>query len=220
MQTAADVTRLDPVIAASPRQLVARVRSVAGAQFGLWGEGRRFAARRAVGCLLRPEPGDRVLAVELGSEVWILSVLERDRCQTGVIDADGSLTLRAGAGDLSLDAVGSVRMRATEAIELDAARLGVRAVVADLIMRRLSVLGECFDGRFDRLRVVGRLFEGLVQRLGIRARSSHREIDELDCTRAGRIDSRAVGDMSLQAGNLLGRAEGLARIDGKQIHLG
>lgn len=220
MHAAAKVTQLDPVDAASPRQLVASVRRIDQERIRLLSEGRSLEARRAAGCLLRPERGDRVLVLEHGHEAWVLAVLERDRQCVGVIDSEGPLALRAGRGDLELDAPGAVRVRATESIELDSARLGVRAAVAELVTGRLSWLGERFEGRFDRLRLVGRMFEGLLKRLNLRAESSCREIDGLDHTRAGRIDNRAVGDMSLQAGNILGRAEGLARLDGKQIHLG
>jgi len=221
MHNSAEVTRLETRRAApAPRQLVACITGIVDGRIRLDDAGSVLVARRAAGCLLRPEPGDRVLAVVEGPEAWVLNVLERDPARTGVIDVEGPLALHSGSGDLDLDAPGAVRLRAGRAIELDSARLGVRAAVAELVTRRLSWLGEQFEGRFDRLRLVGRIFEGLLKRLHLRAGSACRDIDGLDRTRAGRIASRAAGDMTLQAGNLVGRAEGLARLDGKQIHLG
>jgi hypothetical protein len=224
MMTAAEIA---PLRAAGrppsePRHFVARVELTRSDGLQLQSGGRTLQARRATGCLLRPEDGDRVLALELGDEAWVLSVLERERdpSRAAVIETAGPLALRAGRGDVDIDAPGSVRVRAAETIGLETPELEIRAGIASMITRKLSWLCDRMEGRFVHLRVVGRVVDSVLERLSLKAGSSFRQVDSLDHARCGQIDYNAGGDLSLKAGNLLGHAKGLARINGKQIHLG
>lgn len=222
MMTAAEITPLGAARrpTSEPRHLVARVELIGPDGLQLWSGNRKLQARRAAGCLLRPEPGDRVLALEDGDEAWVLSVLESDPSRAGVIETAGPLALRAGRGDVEIDAPGSVRVRATETIGLETTELKIHAGIARVIARQLSWLCDRMEGRFGHLRVVGRVVDSVLERLSLKAGSSFRQVDSLDHARCGRIDYNAEGDLSLKAGNLFGHAKGLARIDGKQIHLG
>ncbi|PKL96504.1 MAG: hypothetical protein CVV18_01515 [Gammaproteobacteria bacterium HGW-Gammaproteobacteria-8] len=224
MMTAAEIKPLGLARQESsePRQLVALVTRIDPDGLWLWlcAQNRELQSCRAAGCLLRPEVGDRVLALQSGDEAWVLSVLERDPSRAGLIETDGPLVLRAGRGDVEIGAPGSVHVRASETIGLETAQLIIRAGLARVVTRKLSWLCDLMEGRFSRLRVVGRVVDSILERISLKAGSSFRQVDSLDHARCGRIDYNAEGDLSLNAGNLLGSARGLARIDGKQIHLG
>ena len=55
------------------------------------------AARIAFGCLIQPEPGDRVLTSLADGTVWIVSVLERQSDAPPRLWAEGDLSHRFGA---------------------------------------------------------------------------------------------------------------------------
>lgn len=87
-------------------------------------------ARRAIGCLVRPEPGDRALVWRCpeSGDAFVLSVLERPGDSAVVVDAGDRLTLRA-AERLSLSCGGEVTIAAPlGAISLIAGRLTLSAI--------------------------------------------------------------------------------------------
>lgn len=206
--------------AAAPAQFAARVEQAIAAGWRLRADHGPVLARRAAGCLLRPKAGDRVLVFAERDEAWILSVLDRTGAGERVIETDGPMGLRCRSGNISIHAEKCVEVRGDEAIELRSARLGVRAAVTRLVSKNVTWLCDRCEGRFNVLRLVGRACEGLFDRFRQRARTSIREVETLDRVHSGEIDYRAEANLSLEARNLLSRAEHLARIDGDQIHLG
>ncbi len=203
-----------------PEQFSAWIGSETASGWWLQAERGPVQARRATGCLLRPQAGDRVLVFAERDEAWILSVLERVGVDERIIDADGPVSLRSRSGNVSIHAGKCVEVRGEEAIELRSARFGLRTGVARLVSRNVSWLCDRCDGSFNALRLVGRAYESLVDSFRRRARTSYREVETLDRVDSGEIDYRAEANLSLEARNLFSRAEHLARIDGEQIHLG
>lgn len=203
-----------------PGQHTASVEAKAGTGWLLHADQCAFEARQAASCLLTPQPGDRVLVYCQAGEAWVLAVLDRELGAEWAIETPGPMRLGPRSGDLSMHARRTVHVRGGEAIDLRTPGLGVRAATARLVSRHASWLCDRCEGRFNVLRLVGRACEGLFERFRRRARVSYREVETLDHACSGEMHYRADANLSLEGGNLLGSAEHLASIDGKQIHLG
>lgn len=184
-------------------------------------QGVQTRARAAASCLLQPRPADRVLLVRAEQHSWILAILERsqgDECN--VIETDGPLEIRSRAGSLSLDANTKLALNGRSGIEMESPSVGVRAGLLKLVARRADWLAGRVEGKFDSIQLVGKLVQSVVDMMRQKSRACYREVESFDQLRSGQIDYRAEHTLSLKARNIVGRADDLARVDGKQIHIG
>lgn len=108
-------------------------------------DGRR--ARRAVGCLVRPEAGDRVLVWDdpEGGDRYILSVLERPDGAPVTVEAAGDLEIRAG-DRLSLAGAGGIALSAPlGTVSIVAQRLTQTAIDGlTLVARTAIATADCW----------------------------------------------------------------------------
>jgi hypothetical protein len=181
---------------------------------------RTFEARRAVGCLLAPATGDRVVAVVRGDEAFVLSVLEREGDAAAIelgagvaleIDEEKSVTVR-GARDLHLDASHSVTATSPE--------VRVRASRASIIAKKVEAVGASLESSFDQVLHIGRIVELVADEVASRLKRSLRFVSEIDQTRAGVVDVRAAGTVTVHGENTCVTARQIAKIDSNQIHIG
>ena len=180
-------------------QSVVSVRSKSGDGVQVAADGGSvFQARRALSCLVDPEPGDRVLVARsrAGAEAYVLAVLERE--------GDAAVSLVSPRAT-ELRSVGPLTIVAPEAT-IATPVFSLQSAVAHLHATRVaSVLGAV---------------DVIVDRLVQRAKQVFRVVEELDHLRAGQVDYEAKGTLSLHAENTTMTAEGLVKVDGEQIQLG
>ncbi|MBI3897236.1 MAG: DUF3540 domain-containing protein [Gammaproteobacteria bacterium] len=82
-------------------------------------DGRR--ALPAVSCLVRPQPGDRVLLVSgVTGEVFVLSVLTRASGQVAQLQVPGADAIHVVAPSVTLQAVDAIRLQSLRDVELTA----------------------------------------------------------------------------------------------------
>lgn len=166
-------------------------------------EGERVTARRAVSCLVEPEPGDLVLLGGAASRLYVLAVLER---------AGTAPVCLAVAGDMEIAAGGRLGLR-SDALDV-AARTGTVTVGA------LSLAGGKVSARFGAMTLVADALESLVTRLMTRAKRSYRFVEESEQLRAADIDYRAEGHLHLRGETSTVQARVLVKMDANQIHMG
>lgn len=223
MQTA-NITSLTPEPARvdAPPGVVARVVShEAECWLVRTVDGTQVRARTAASCLLQPRPADRVLLFCTEGHGWILAILERGAPQDGnLIETDGPLEVRSRSGSISFDADTRLVLTGRAGIEMESPSVGVRAGLLKLVARRADWLAGRVDGKFDSLQLVGKLVQSVVDMMRQKSRACYREVESFDQLRSGQMDYRADHTMSLKARNIVGKADDLARVDGKQIHIG
>ena len=184
-------------------------------------DGAHTRAHAAASCLLQPQASDRVLLFRTGQKSWILAILERSDSQgDNVIETDGPLKVGSRTGSLSLAAGTRIAMTGRSGIEMKSPSVGVRTGLLNLVARRADWLAGKVEGKFDSLQLVGNLVQSVVDLVRQKTRASYREVESFDQLRSGQIDYRADQTMSLKGRNIIGKADDLARIDGKQIHIG
>lgn len=173
--------------------------------------------RRAVGCLLLPEPGDTVacLCADDGAPGWIVAVLERP-AEAG--QETPPLRLRV-EGDLALEVRGRWDVRATAA-SVEADTLALSAGTVQTRFDTLRSVGRVLEMAVSRTRWVGQELVAVVDRWAQHAKTSHRQTEGLDRTQAGHLELRAEGVLHTQAQHVLTEGATLVKTRGSQIHFG
>jgi Protein of unknown function (DUF3540) len=183
-------------------------------------EGQVQAARVAFGCLVRPEPGDRVLIGEAGGMTWIISVLERQSDAPPRLWAEGDIGIVSVTGDISLMASREVQLDAGARVRASAPEIDLHAGIARFVLDELLHVGRRINLHVAKIRSVGEMVETFAEHLLTRARRGTRFIEESDQIRAGDIDFRAEGNLQLQAETAFITADTVVRVDADQIHMG
>jgi hypothetical protein len=164
--------------------------------------GASISARRAAGCLLRPEPGDTVLLhLPEPGKAYVLCVLEKAG-QVAVFDAPGELRIKAG-GSLDLTAP-EVRLRG-RAGRIDF--LGLDLLVGTLTAKagRIAAVAASLDSHLGDLTQHIRLAVRQVETEIVRAGGIRQFIRERFLVRADRASILAEDEVT---------------VDAKKIHLG
>jgi len=201
-------------------QETAVVTAVDGAWCELEGSSGARRARRAAGCLLAPAVGDTVLTARSERGAWVLAVLERGAEGPARVALDGDLELALPSGRLAVAARDGVDLAAGAAVTVVAPAVAVHAPEGTLSVERLSLLGGVVEVDVGRARVVAGALDQTVERVTARVKRALRFVEEFDELRAGRIDYVARALLSLHGRDAAVTADGLAKVDGAQVHVG
>jgi Protein of unknown function (DUF3540) len=144
-------------------------------------DGIEVSAELALGYGYQPAIGDRVLAIGSDDGYFVI----------GVILAQNATKL-AFAGDLTLSAVGKLRIEGMAGVQIEGPEVSVRAGRLEMVARRVSQ-------RYDRLK------QRVNELLSVQAGQTHTVVDGSQYTRA-------------KSSTLL--TEEKVSINGKSIHLG
>lgn len=179
-------------------------------------------AKRAVGCLVRPLAGDRVLyALLADGSAFVLSVLERRAEDAAELSVDcGDLAIRARTGSVDIAAQDAVNIVGAKSVSMMTAKLELTAQSASVAFDKLALLGRELLGDIARGRLIGRVLESVADTMVQRAHRASRVVTELDHLKAGVIDHSAEKAMHLHGQNTVMTADELAKVDGANIHLG
>ena len=180
-----------------------------------------YRARRAVSCLVAPEPGDRVLVAALeDGTVYVLAILEREAGHATAISVDGDLTVQLPNGRFSVAAQEGMNLISGKDVAIVTGGLEVNAVRGSFAVEHLSFLGTFLQANIEKAKLVAGSLDSSLDRLSQRVKRSYRFVEEIDQVRADQIDYAAKKSLSLHARNAMVTAEELVKLDGEQIHVG
>lgn len=181
----------------------------------------KYRARRAVSCLVAPEPGDRVLVAALeDGTVYVLAILEREAGHATAISVDGDLTVQLPNGRFSVAAQEGVSLISGKDVAIVTGGLEVNAVRGSFAVEHFSFLGTFLQANIEKAKLVAGSLDSSLDRLSQRVKRSYRFVEEIDQVRADQIDYAAKKSLSLHARNAMVTAEELVKLDGEQIHVG
>ncbi|MFC3227897.1 DUF3540 domain-containing protein [Marinibaculum pumilum] len=178
-------------------------------------------AEVAIGCMVRPQPGDEVaVLLDRSGAAIVQAVLRRPGGGPLTVSAEEGLTLRAGATSLNLHARHGAFLASDRGVTLAAAGLDVRAG------RGFAELGDLVWRAASAYALVGRLVtaaDSLVTRAGhllTRADRAQRSAETLD-----RVEAPVVELRGREAASLYGESASLnagedVRIAGRRINIG
>ncbi len=161
-----------------------------------------YLAKRAAGCLLEPEVGDKVLALREGcNAVYILNVLEK-ASGPGTLNFSDTLQIRAP----------EINMIGTSKLALHGAEVGIHGAKGSLSFDRLELCARTCVVQIKKVHVV---LLSLAQRIARCFRSVGEER-----VRASRMDIQTAERWSLHAEDVDMVAKRDVKMDGEHIHLG
>lgn len=166
-------------------------------------EGRGWHCRRAVSCVIAPEPGDNVLIAGTGNQVWLLAVLER-----------------AGTGAAELNVVGDLHIHSNGELSLSSTTFSVQAAQGDCHVTEMTYSGEKLSAWLSLSRVVGKRAETVWETLTQISHYVFRHTRQTEQVRAGQLDMQAEHSARLHAKNTFITSKAIAKIDSEQIHVG
>lgn len=185
------------------------------------GSGPEYRARRAVSCLLAPEPGDRALiAIDASGEAYVLGVLERDSGAAATIAVEGDLDLRSERGEVRVTGAAGVSVVSPRTVSIVSEDLLVRSMAARVVVDGLTVLGKTVEAQIERAKVAAVSIDSVVDRWYQRAKRAYRVVEESDHLRAESVDIVGKKAVSVRSENASIVAEELVKVDGGQIQLG
>ncbi len=177
-------------------------------------------ARRAKGCLVAPEIGDRVLCAFEPGATFVLTVLEGREGAPTRVSADGDLHIQSRGGRVAVSSPESVALMSGGEVAMTSATLNVRAREGSIAVEELGFFGKIVRAEVAKVVLAAQEIDTMVTRLTQRAKRVFRFVEEIDQTRAGTVDLRAQNLVGIRGENAIISARVLAKLDGEQIHLG
>jgi hypothetical protein len=177
-------------------------------------------ARVAFGCIVQPEPGDRVLTGMADGTIWVTSVLERSSDAPMRLWAEGDVSIVSVRGDVSLMAGRTVNLDAAKGARIAAPEIDLHAGIARFVLDELVQVGRRASLCVKKIRHVGEMIETFAEHVLVRAQRSSRFVEDSDQLRAGDIDHRAESTLQMRAESMFMTADTVVRVDADQIHMG
>ncbi len=177
-------------------------------------------ARRAAGCLVRPEVGDTVLTATSQRGAWVLTVLERGAATAARVELDGDLEIRLPSGRLSIAAQEGVDVAAGAPVGVVAPAVAVHAPEGTLSIEKLTLLGGAVEVDVAKVRLAAGAIDQTVERVTQRVKRALRFVEDFEELRAGRIDYAARSLLSLHGRGAAVTADELVKVDAAQVHIG
>lgn len=174
--------------------------------------GLRLRAQRAASCLLEPAAGDSVACLRIApAEVWIVAVLQREENTANVVSCPGNLRIAVDGGALELQAA-RVGLRADE-LDVATQKTRVATDTADVVGRELHLIGTT-------IKVVGSVLSSVMERVQHFSRHYLRTTDGIDRVAATHLECEAKQLLRLEGEHTLVNGRELVKARGAQIHFG
>jgi hypothetical protein len=186
-------------------------------------DGAAYQAKKAVSCLVLPEPGDTVmLAFDASPHCYILSVLERPggALAAKTLAFDGQVNLRIRQGGLNIATDQTLSLTSEQKIALASDELELDARNGSARITTFSFLGRMFQSQVETVKQIADTLDTIIRRSVQRLTSSYRYIEEHEEIQSASTRMLVEGTLTMQTQNTMHTAEGHIKIDAEQIHLG
>ncbi|MBF7729560.1 DUF3540 domain-containing protein [Pseudomonas sp. N040] len=199
----------------------ARINAVEAERFGVVSsDGHRYWLKPALGCLLQPALGDRVLVSLDGEEGYILSVLERSQPQSAELRVAGDLRLHLPSGALSIETRDGLLLDAGPTLAVQAESSVVQFAEASLSVGTLTVTGEQADSHWIEHNLQAHRASEQATFHSAEYADSWRKVEGHEEVEAGSMRQRVARDWSISGETLDLFADITVALDAERIKLG
>jgi len=181
-----------------------------------------FHARRAVSCLLEPEPGDTVGLFEnyCSGQIYIITILERQSLAPAKINFSNGLNLHSQAGKVSIHSNQALRLDSATSVDVSSPMHRVtsrseshQTATFSMTSKTLFVINDTATMQSNKVIISARtLLQNLI--------NSVRNVKVLEQLNAGNWIARITDSHNLHAKNSIHTAESDLKLDAKRIHMG
>ena len=197
------------------------VESVSGGVFVLHHEDGEIAAKRATGCLLKPEREDTVLWWSDGrGAAYIITVLERQGANSAELSVEGDLLLASEKGGVSISGAERVDLTSGQKVSITGPRLELDSVEMEVSTQRLGFWARMVETRAGVIKLMARSLDSVIDRVHQKMKDCVRRVEGTDITKAAQITQEADQLYSLDCGYGAINADKDVKIDAEHIHLG
>lgn len=180
---------------------------VVAASFG------EIEAKRAVGCLVRPEEGDTVLlSVDTDGGAWVLSVLARETNTAITLELEGDSVLRVKNGGLTV-------APDTE-LNCVTGKAALHVDEVEVTAGRMNVVSRVFSSQIERVKNVAGIVDDVCREYTRRTTNYFRFTKEHEDCQAESRRQLVDETMTMQSKNTIITSEEHVKIDGELIHMG
>lgn len=166
-------------------------------------DGLGWHCRRAVGCLIVPQAGDRVIISSMDNQIWLLMVLERDEDR-----------------QVELNVLSDLHIRSAGKLSLSGQSLRVNAQKGDCHINEMNYSGDKLSVWVNLSRIVGERTESVWQTVIQISHHLLRTTRWTEQVRAGQLDIKAEDYARLHARNTVITSKAITKVDSEQIHMG
>ncbi len=178
-------------------------------------------ARRALGCLVKPEPGDVVLVATVAEgRCHVLAVLERPGQSPAELDLPGDVRLSAPRGGVTVAARDGVEVISGRSLGLTAPLVEMRGEAVEVAADRLGLCGRFVEARFERIKYLAAAVDAVIHHLTESIRNAFRRVEGLDLVRAAHIARDADDLYAVRGRYATMSADKDVKVDAEHIHLG
>jgi Protein of unknown function (DUF3540) len=178
-------------------------------------------ARRAASCLVAPAAGDRVTVALSDDDAFVTAILERGEGAIAAVELGGGVALEVDdERALRIRGARELHLAASEKTTLTSDDVRVVAGRARIVAKKVEAIGASLESSFHHVRQLGRIVEIVADEVSSRLKRSIRIVSDIDQTRAGVIDTRAEGIITIHGENTSVTARQIAKIDSNQVHIG
>jgi len=182
------------------------------------------AFRLAASCLLRPEPGDLVLAAlpeAESAQAFILAVLERSEAASpAMLDLPAGAVVSAMAGSVRIEAAQGISLSTPGEFAASAGSMTFASEGVRWLTRTWSVIGKTLEFVAERLTETANERDTQARTWTQRLGDCFRHVEELDETQAGMVRTLARDTALLHGRVTYVQAEEFVKVDGEEVHLG
>lgn len=202
-----------------PRLGLGKITEKSGEEFTVSTDYGDAPARRAAGCLLEPEPGDRVLIVWTGDcEVFVLNVLMRDDMNSAALAVPGDLSIKAG-GTMNLSAE-TIGMNGGESVQVRTSNVELSALKGAARLGSLRFFGGTVSNRVGSMKTVAGALETVAERVIDRLGRRYTRVSEFEDVQSGRIRMLVKDFFTIRSRSTSIKSKDRVEMDADQILLG
>jgi hypothetical protein len=182
------------------------------------------ACKLAASCLLRPEPGDLVLAAlpeDVRGQAFVLAVLER--CEAGapaLLDLPSGAVLNAQTGSVRIEAAEGIALATPGEFSATAGGMTFASESVRWLAQTWSVIGKALEFVAERWSETADERDTQARTWTQRLGDCFRHVEELDETQAGMVRTLARDTALLHGRVTYVQAEEFVKADGEEVHLG
>ena len=178
----------------------AMVRAETNGLFALEHADGTVLAKRAAGCLLKPEQGDLVLWWSDGRDAaYVLTVLERLPDLPALLSVEGDLTLNSEKGSVSINGAGRVELNSGREVRLTGPMLGMDSLEMEVSTQKLALWARMVETRAGVVKFIAKSLDSVIDRVQQKLKDCIRRVEGTDITKAGQICQEAEQLYSLTA---------------------
>jgi hypothetical protein len=182
----------------------------------------RADAVQAMGCLIRPGKGDKVLLSLDGSENgYILSVLEREPTDERIdMDFQGNVCLNVRQGDFVVQSDRDISLISNEQLHCASDEISFSARHGKAFVDTMSLVGHAVSTQVERITAVALNVEHTFRRFTQRLENAFRFIKDHEEVQTKSTRYLVDDLMAVHTKNTDLTSEEIVKINAEQIHLG